>query len=158
MRAYFFGNFYLSSIQQGIQAAHCVADMFTKYKTPSPARDKLYEWAVHHKVMVLLNGGNAADLKELYLVLRGICSALDYPHEVFMEDTISLNNATTCVGVVVPEKIYEYNDWVRKAARGEIELTDEELAMDRPTSTPPYDMLPLELQIAEIIAAYGLAK
>ena len=31
MRAYFFGNMYLSSIQQGIQAAHCLGEMFLKY-------------------------------------------------------------------------------------------------------------------------------
>ena len=58
MRAYFFGNLYMSSIQQGIQAAHAVADMFIKYSNENePNYHPLREWATDHKTMILLNAG-----------------------------------------------------------------------------------------------------
>ena len=109
MRLYTFCNFYLSSIQQGIQSAHCVVDMLMKYQEPSPDRVMLREWAVKHKTMIVLNGGAAADLKDLFLSLRGHCAETGYPFEMFMEEHDALNYAATCVGVVVPEKIWVYN-------------------------------------------------
>ena len=46
MRAYFWGNMYLSSIQQGIQAAHVVTEMFAKYvDNEFRAERDLREWA-----------------------------------------------------------------------------------------------------------------
>lgn len=41
-RAYFFGNMYLSQIQQGIQAAHVVAEMSMAYKKESGLTSKAY--------------------------------------------------------------------------------------------------------------------
>ena len=38
MRAYYFGNMYLSSIQQGIQAAHATHELFNKYM-PQPSTE-----------------------------------------------------------------------------------------------------------------------
>lgn len=114
MRAYFFCNYYLSSIQQGIQAAHCLADMFTKYQEPTPTRGMLYEWAIKHKTMIVLNGGNSFELNNLVLSIRSLCSETGYPYEVFTEDEPSLNNATTCVGIVVPEQIYKFNEYEKE--------------------------------------------
>jgi peptidyl-tRNA hydrolase len=65
MRAYIFGNMYLSSIQQGIQAAHVITDMFVKHKRANKKRKMLHDWATHDKTMVLLNGGTSQDLRYL---------------------------------------------------------------------------------------------
>jgi len=67
MRAYFFGNMYLSSIQQGIQAAHVVTEMFTKYPIDHECIkfDDLNDWANNHKTMILLNGGYGENLYDL---------------------------------------------------------------------------------------------
>ena len=67
MRAYYFGNFYLSSIQQGIQAGHVTHELFVKYPDrhiPASQGDRLWEWAEHHKTMILLNGGMASRLMD----------------------------------------------------------------------------------------------
>ena len=109
MRAYYFCNFYLSSIQQGIQASHCTAEMFVKYSKPSVAKTKLYNWAKKDKVMIVLNGGNCANLQSIYDSLTSIAKRTSIPLAKFSEDTTSLNNALTCVGIVVEPKIYEFN-------------------------------------------------
>ena len=107
MRAYFFGNMYLSSIQQGIQAAHATHELFTKYNTPGVAQANLREWAENHKTMILLNGGYAATIQELvdFLAEQGDHS-VEYPFAPFHEEVASLNGALTTVGVILPEKIY----------------------------------------------------
>ena len=108
MRAYFFGNMYLSSIQQGIQAAHATHELFTKYRgedefTPQTT-SHLYEWARNHKTMILLNGGYAATIQELVDFFR--TDDNPYPFAPFYEEEASLNGALTTVGIVLPEKIY----------------------------------------------------
>lgn len=115
MRFYGFGNYYLSSLQQGLQAAHCVADMFMKYEYSEDdvllRRNVLLEWARQHKTMVLLNGGNSSELHDLYNFLNDYNNP--YPYVRFYEDEQSLNCALTYVGVILPEKIYKSAALVR---------------------------------------------
>lgn len=115
MRFYGFGNYYLSSLQQGLQAAHCVADMFMKYQYSEddvPSRKEfLLEWAGLHKTMVLLNGGNSSELHDLYGFLNDYDNP--YPYIKFHEDEQSLNCALTYVSIVLPEKIYKTAALVR---------------------------------------------
>lgn len=125
MRCYTFGNFYLSSIQQGIQAAHSVAELFVKYKeidlyeyslstgnNPSihicEAADKadmLFDWAKYHKTIVCLNGGALVDLKNIEELMKD--SDNKYPWSVFYEDEYSLGEILTNVAIVLPEEIYD---------------------------------------------------
>ena len=106
MRAYFFGNMYLSSIQQGIQAAHVVHELFLKYPGEGTFQtDKiLWEWAENHKTMVLLNAGYSEEIR--YLVDFFNHRDNPYPHASFNESNEALDGALTCVGVVLPEQIY----------------------------------------------------
>lgn len=115
MRAYFFGNMYLSSIQQGIQAAHVVAEMFTKYDVQTSSmmyeRDNLHDWAKDHKTMILLNAGYSEEILSL-------CRFFDdpenpFPWAPFFEGQDALCGALTCVGIILPEKIYEAAKAVR---------------------------------------------
>ena len=106
MRAYFFGNMYLSSIQQGIQAAHAVHEMFLRYpvRQEIDGGDYLWDWAKDHKTMILLNGGYAETIQELVDFFNN--RENPYPWADFHEEEASLNGALTTVGIVLPEKIY----------------------------------------------------
>lgn len=121
MRAYFFGNFYLSSIQQGIQAQHCTAEMFVKYYPPTEEwqqGDVLHDWAKNHKTSILLNGGDCEQLKLLAMILSREPGS-PYPWAVFHESELALNHAITCVGIILPEKMYsdETKQYVRSESR-----------------------------------------
>ena len=110
MRGYFFGNFYLSSLQQGLQAAHAVADLFIEYPHANNSAGKLLrDWATNHKTIIILNGGNAETLDALYQELVPIADKAGFPVTIFREDEVSLNNATTCVGIVLPESWYDHD-------------------------------------------------
>ena len=112
MRFYGFGNYYLSSLQQGLQAGHAAVDLHVKYNIHEqghydikPCQDMYNDWAENHKTMVLLNGGNSADLADLFAFLY--CEENPYPFVKFHEDEVSLNGALTYVGMILPPKIYD---------------------------------------------------
>ncbi len=148
MRFYGFGNYYLSSLQQGLQAAHTVAELFTKYQTDSVQKSVLYNWADEHKTMVLLNGGNSLDLINLkshfeYLQELG----MHLPFSYFKEDEQSLNNAVTYVGIVVPGKYYEIASEIRKLRETEKNIFLESLIL------PAW-----ELALIDVLNSYKLAS
>ena len=111
MRCYTFGNYYMSSIQQGIQAAHSTAELFVKYdKNIVPdyvTKQKLdlYDWAENHKTMVCLNGGNLQGLKDIETLFQEIGNKL--PWASFYEDEESLGSILTNIAIIVPEYIYD---------------------------------------------------
>lgn len=107
MRFYGFGNYYLSSLQQGLQAGHTAVELFVKYHIAESEEkhDMLFDWGENHKTMVLLNGGNSAGLQDLFSFFD--TPENPYPFCKFHEDEQSLNGALTYVGIVLPEKIYE---------------------------------------------------
>lgn len=164
MRAYLFTNMYLSSIQNGIQSAHCLAEMFVAYSRgddigytlPTHPRFKamnmLFDWAINHKTMVVVNGGNSKNLHDIYLSFNHMCSELEYPYMMFSEDLDSLNRATTCVGVIVPEKIYMYNEFEQKRNRPSVGPIADVLVLN------PYKLNTIEKTFADIIASAPLAR
>lgn len=107
MRYYTFTNFMLSSIQQGIQPAHCIADTFIKYADESRQQAVLLDWATNYKTMICLNGGNAAGIREVYAKFEELCDTLQLPYCMFCEDEQSLDSTMTCCGLVVPAYIYD---------------------------------------------------
>jgi len=118
MRAYFFGNMYLSSIQQGIQAAHATHELFTTWTVPGVAYTNLHHWATEHKTMVLLNGGYAAAIQDLvdFFAEQGT-DDVDYPWADVHEEEASLNGALTTVGIILPEKIYAMAAAIRRDSK-----------------------------------------
>ena len=111
MRFYSAGNMYLSSIQQGIQAFHCLGEMV---RTTIPETDDDYEsgpvvvlskWISEHKTLICLNGGNNFALHNLYTLLSSQDNT-GYPVARFYEDDASMAGMLTCVGIILPEKIY----------------------------------------------------
>jgi hypothetical protein len=103
MRFYAAGNMYLSSIQQGIQAFHCLGEMVSHRGAEVAMVD---EWLHNHKTLVCLNGGNNATLTEFYNLI--VDNPL-YPVAKFHEDEQSMGGMLTCVGIIVPERIYAAN-------------------------------------------------
>ena len=110
MKAYFWGNIYLSSIQQGIQAGHVIADMAGQAKldeitdTVSTVvrSDMFWEWVNDHKTMILYRGGNMAQLT----MMAEIFGRTNYPTATFHEDAESLNGALTSIGIVLPDRFH----------------------------------------------------
>ena len=125
MRAYFFGNMYLSSIQQGIQAAHATHELFIKYNQPGRAQAYLLDWATDHKTMILLNGGYAATIQELVDFFGEQDGPYGlYPFAPFYEEEASLNGALTTVGIILPEKIYLVAAAIRAESPGHYDFED----------------------------------
>ena len=123
MRAYFFGNMYLSSIQQGIQAKHCGDEMVVKYaptlqdgEWTAPLYEQyqqLHDYLENHKTVICLNAGYSATLHEIYKELTA--PANPYAFAKFHESEEALDGALTCVGIVLPEEIYEVAKEVRNS-------------------------------------------
>jgi len=123
MRAYYFGNMYLSSIQQGIQAAHVTAELFSQYPRYKDQEDiekqeMLYEWAQNHKVMILLNAGYGEELHTLRQTF--MIPDNPYPWAAFAESPEALDGALTSVGIILPEKIYLTAAAIREDRSGDI--------------------------------------
>lgn len=108
MRLYCWGNMYLSSIQQGIQAAHVVGELSTKY----PRESKYLDWAFDHKTIILLNGGMNSNI--LSIINHFDTDENPYEWAFFKESDDALNGLISCVGIVVPEKVYENTALMRK--------------------------------------------
>ena len=111
MRFYAMGNYYLSSIQQGIQAAHALGEMLNQYPYgDSSVGRTLRDWSANHKTMVLLNGGNSASLRNLWQLVSDSRNT-SLPVSKFSEDEQSLDNALTCVAIILPKRLYAA-EWV----------------------------------------------
>lgn len=110
LRFYCFTNFYLSSIQHGVQTGHCAVDLVTKYlalrgdpNTPAAHVDMVTEWATKHKTFIILNGGELTNMSGP--LLEAVKNS-NYPWATFNEDA-GLGNILTAVGVVIPEYIFD---------------------------------------------------
>lgn len=136
MRFYSFTNFYLSSIQQGIQPGHAAVELFVKYgRVPPNSRgtewkknEMLYDWAANHKTFICLNGGNhkgISDIAKFFDDKRNPC-----PFAVFYEDQQSLGGLMTSVGIVIPEKIYATAENERRSTLTMIFSKPEHLITD----------------------------
>lgn len=105
MRAYFWGNMYLSAIQQGIQSLHCLSEMYIKYLPDTEEAGPLYDWALNHKTVVVLNAGEAVSLHK---IREHFDSAdHDYAWAWWAESEEALAGSLTSVGIILPERIYE---------------------------------------------------
>jgi len=135
MRAYFFVNSALSGIQKGLQVAHCVTEMGNKAaavaswihdqaaRDADPEKialhDTYFDWAEHAKTMIVLEGGFHAGLQEISNFFAPVEYEGEWPEGFkppaqnpylwaeFYEDEETMNGMMTCVGIILPERIYE---------------------------------------------------
>lgn len=138
MRLYSFTNYYLSSIQQGIQTAHMVAEMSLK-NDPD-----FISWAQRHKTIIVLNGGNSRDIAETYLFL--INRGNEFSISMFKEDKDSLDDAMTCTGIVLPTLFCASIDSYRE--------TGSFVSPD----FPDYELSDNHKQLVKFIAEHSLAR
>lgn len=106
-RLYSFTNYYLSSLQKGLQTAHVVGNMARNdHNNVFNRRVKtaFREWADKDKTIIILNGGNHAAIVEWYEYLIKFVD--NYPVAGFQEDSVSLNGAYTATGIILPESVY----------------------------------------------------
>ena len=113
LRLYTFVNFYLSSIQQGIQSAHVAHSLFVKY--PSHHENSiLWDWAINAKTMIVLNGGALEDITRGFQLVNEANlnhKGTALPFECFFEDSPSLGGIMTSFGIVLPPQIYDAKKW-----------------------------------------------
>lgn len=156
MRAYFFGNMYLSSIQQGIQALHVVSEMFSFENDPFK-RKLLTDWGKEHKTVVLLNGGYARELYDIKNLLNTINNP--FPWAVFHEEEAALDGAITSVGIILPPKIYIGAKMIREK---EIELSEIEdsgrITFDLDGELITDEVSKFEFMLMQRLNQYGIAR
>lgn len=121
-RLYSLCNFYLSSIQQGIQTAHVVSEL-------SMQAHPLYQhWASLDKTIIVLNGGMTEHLKQAYQLLLDEGVARKYPLAAFYEEhaAFGADGVMTCFGVIMPNTLYEARPvWSRPTTRGPARKTGD---------------------------------
>ena len=126
MRAYFWGNMYLSSIQQGIQAAHCTAEIYEAVRGHHHENIRrqldlqVKGWAQNHKTMILLNGGYSENLHRLVTFMSREQNT--YPWACFHEGEDALDGALTCVGIILPGVIYHGAAAIRRTSFEEVQM------------------------------------
>lgn len=124
MRFYGFGNYYLSSLQQGLQSAHVISELFNTYESTSISYNYIKEWSKNHKTIILLNGGNSSSLQDLYSFFEQLRKeGMKLPFTKFHEDSNSLNNALTSVGIIIPEIYYSLSSKIREMNDNQINST-----------------------------------
>lgn len=104
LRFYCFVNYYLSPIQHGIQTGHCAVDLVVQYMNSSNQyhRELVMDWAENDKTFIILNGGDA----ESIAAATGIIQRSGFPCATFNESARALGAIQTCVGVILPEEIF----------------------------------------------------
>lgn len=169
MRFYTFCNYYISSIQQGIQTAHAVHEIFNKYVVemmikPHPwsldevdNQRRLVDWSLNHKTIITLNGGNCDDLSELLKFFED--DSNPFPYVYFEEDKASLNSAITCVGIVLPEEIYNAAELIRKRTHKFVQTVSGENVLQS-IESGMYGLVytQFEMELIERLNSCGLAK
>lgn len=119
LRLYTFCNFYLSSIQQGIQSAHVVSELYDTYMALDGDEDRMLAmWGAHHKTIIVCNGGMGQDVVDGFRLLEPLAQGV-YPICSFNEEaaafgammddvhTGDLVGPMTAFGIVLPNTVYE---------------------------------------------------
>lgn len=162
MRFYSLTNMYLSSLQNGIQTAHCVTEMAIQYGfglSLLPEAEMFRDWAENHKTMILLNGGNQESLQEFVLFLS-LVPENTFAWGTFNEDEQSLNNALTCIGIVLPERIYNSAALMRQRTTEIVKINNEDHNYMWITDNMlnEYTLSVWEYELCERLNQCGLAK
>lgn len=149
MRCYHFGNMYLSSIQQGIQAAHAQMELFVKYNPDHPdtkAREDLYYWANDHKTMICLNAGFNSEMQ----AIKGFLESEEnpYPWAAFYESEEAMGGLLTNIALVLPESVYSTDT-------GTLDIASQHQWMQSPTTEHLTDF---DKDLIRMKAQYRMAK
>jgi hypothetical protein len=181
-RLYTFVNFYLSSIQQGIQTAHVVSELFNKY-IYSPPYDSmqpeflipLNEWTKNDKTIIVLNGGMSFDLRQNYIKLESLVNqglSFATPYTFFQEDHNALgingSGVVTAFGIILPEQLYDVVDADNPTLITNLSPTIESLKFTKNIKYNyksidgltylEYEQNSTEAQLIDIVKSHSLAR
>jgi hypothetical protein len=107
VRFYSFTNRYTSGIHAGIQTAHAVHEMMTKYGAREDDRAAAVRgWAEKHKTIIVKQAGYHASLNLLYDEFKEPAARLALPLVRWCESKEALNGATTAIGIIIPPSVY----------------------------------------------------
>lgn len=165
LRLYTCVNFYLSSIQQGIQSAHVVSDLFTEYSTKTKPGRTLNTWAKKHKTMIVLNGGMNSDLEADVQALYDIGVEETFALTHFEEEPAALGRAqtatkgqTTAWGIVLPDTIFEARAEYEYLGGGQRRRTGDYLFGVIGVNEQRWTAGSMEAKICELIEKKPLAR
>jgi hypothetical protein len=114
----------LTPIHQGVQGAHCVAELHQAYRFDSIPNLTIADWREHHKTIIFKDGGNSAKMRSILAMLEN--STINLPWAKFNEDADTLDGLMTAVCVLVPEHIYKLADFMRAVPKLKFEDISEE--------------------------------
>jgi len=164
----------MSSIQQGIQAAHAQTRMALKYpqmdlreiciangRNPEPYEIKLknttdmyFDWAQNHETMICLSGGMDINLQEIKQLMAQPENT--YPWAYFNEAQEAMAGMLTNVAIVLPEHIYE--------AAANIRARKWNIINNSVYEGEPYpgnhklDITDYDIRVIKLLNSCGLAK
>lgn len=101
MRMYCIVMYNISTMQKGVQAAHCCLEYANKYRNDSD----LIKYVEEDKTMIILDGGSSSDLVELDKVLK----ENEIKYASFIEP--DLNNAISCVCFLADERVWNRREY-----------------------------------------------
>ena len=110
---YVFTHRYLNTMQQGIQSAHAIAELFTKYAEQPEYFKKVIDWSANHKTLRILDAGSGKKFEDTYRWYTEFVKKFDLSHAEFREPDI--NDMITAFCFVLSEsdissiKLHDYD-------------------------------------------------
>jgi hypothetical protein len=108
LRCFTFTLKQLNTMQQGIQAAHAVVELVRTHRKDGPVQ----EWADLWKTLILLDGGEYADLSKIQTLFMSTHNPFAWA--AFHESYESLDGMMTSLAIVLPERIFKTAEVLRK--------------------------------------------
>jgi hypothetical protein len=99
--AYVFTHTYLRTIQVGIQSAHVAVEFFVQNEN-----EPVYDWAVNHKTMKLLNAGGGEEFDIALTDTKAFAKKFKLPFAYFREPD-NYNQIDAFGVIVTPEMAFE---------------------------------------------------
>lgn len=103
---YVFTHRYLNTMQQGIQSAHAIVELFNKYEPYQQYRRRVVEWAAHHKTIRILDAGSGEKFNHTYQWYEKFVKFFNLPYAEFSEPDIQ-NMVTAFCFVVLDDNIMD---------------------------------------------------
>ena len=104
-------NFYCQGVQAGIQSAHSLGELSSKYLVQNKSDNNetlnlVKKYLSVDKTMVVLNGGAQSNLFDFLDYLES--NDIKYPYAPFFEEQDALNNSLTNISVIFPEQLFSW--------------------------------------------------
>ena len=147
--AYVFTHAYLNTMQQGIQAAHTVSELYTQNFETVMFEDVM-DWGMSHKTLKILNGGTGDAYLTAMHTLEELAIKHTIPFAVFREPD---NNNSPTFGVVISPEMAE------RLQSHLVEVTAYNAAIEYKTDPLNTHALPMALDpLASFLIGYPSAR